>query len=719
MLTTDLLVAKTKGKRVLPGYLPTGGDEARPHLTAARRAIEIYQAHIGQRRAQLDEALHDWIAGRPEFKLYRGFAKLLEDGSTFSGLPSEEAMDLRRRVFEAAARARAAGSFDRTAVLSEVAADLEKETDRIEQGLYGDLGANEILEEVSEDGAARVLQRAGFTAVLEPLLEAIVGDLRPLLAMLLGTVGVILLIACANVANLFLVKVEERSHELAIRGAMGAPRGRLVRDLVAESLALAATAGLLGLGFAAGALVLARRFGPQDLPRLEEVALGPREIAFTLFVSLLAGLLFGALPALKATTGSLLGALREGTRSTTVGRERHVLRNVLVTAQVALGLVLLIGSGLLVRTLLHLRQVDPGFDPESALAFTITLPEAEYPEPERRAQLVERALEGIEALPGVVSAGVAGYLPLSGRNSGSGYEIEGQPTGPDELPNLLMRTVTSPGFHETLRTPLLEGRLLSWDDSRQRLGNVVVGKSMARHFWPNESALGRRLRNGGGEAPWNTIVGVVDDIHYSALDEEPRFMIYQPMLGLEGTGEDFQGRASFVVRSQTEPTALLAAVRSELWSLDPNLPITEVRTLEEMVRDSRAQVSFTVLVLLLASGLALVLAVVGLYGVIAYIVGRRTHEIGLRVALGAQRSDVVRLVLGTGLVITLAGIGIGMALAVATSRLIQSQLFEVQALDPVTYALVPLALFFVALLASLLPAIRAARIEPAVALRDD
>jgi putative ABC transport system permease protein len=572
------------------------------------------------------------------------------------------------------------------------------------------------------DRTAVVLERAELRARVEPLLESMVGPVRPVLAVLLATVGIILLIACANVANLFLVRVEERGQELALRGALGATRGRLLGELIGESLAIATAAGGLGLALAGWLVPLVRRWGPEDVPRLQEVAVGREVTLFALALALASGLAFGLLPALRGAGRSLLAGLRDQTRNATASRERHRLRDALVATQVALGVVLLVGSGLVARSLLQLRQVDPGFDPPGALTFRISLPEASYPAGEDRARFVDLALERIRALPGVESAGAASVLPLSGLGDGSGFRLEDFASADDEPPPVFMRTRASAGYLETLGVELVEGRLLTEDDSRQRTGNLVISRSIAEHYWPGRSALGKRMRTGrADEVPWWTVVGVVGDLRHERLDEDPRFMVHVPLLspGAPEVRDDARGAFSFVVRASVEPTSLVAPLRAALRELDRDVPITQVRTLEQIVARSRAQIGFTVLLLLIASGLALVLATVGLYGVVSYLVARRGHEIAVRVALGAQRFGVVGMVLRSALLVAGVGVVAGLGLAAWSTRWLDTLLYGIGRFDPATFVAVPLLLLAVAAAASAIPAHRAAGIDPARALHDD
>ncbi len=586
-----------------------------------------------------------------------------------------------------------------------------------------------------DERAAPVLENAGFRAKVQPLLESQVGSLRQVLFLLLASVGVILLIACANGANLLLVRVEERGHELGLRSALGATRSRMVRGLLGESILLAGLAGVLGVGLAAATLGLIRAFGPADVPRLESVGLDGRVLGFAALLTLAAGIGFGVLPAVRGTTERLLVGVRQAARSGTASRSRQRTRAALVVTQVALGLELLVGAGLLVRSLLALRDVHPGFDARSALAFSTYLPEGEYPNGESRVRLSEQATLRVSALPGVERVGVASHLPLTGENSGSGYQIEDHPQEENAPPPIFMHRYISAGWLEAMGVRLLEGRLFTAEDQRDRSGGVIISRSLAERYWPGGSALGKRIRPGRGETlPWNTVIGVIEDIKIASLDErDPADQVHLPLLAplslppAEGAAasaaaeppNDIEGRLVFVVRTRTEPNALVPALRAELAALDADLPMVQVMTLEKLVRNSRARVSFTVVVLLIASALALTLAVIGLYGVISFVVAKRTREIGLRLALGAQRADVVRQVLRGGVLMALAGIALGLLLAFGTTRFIEGQLYGITKYDLPTFVVVPSALFMVALLASWIPAVRAARVQPIEALRQE
>ncbi|MEM1203430.1 MAG: ABC transporter permease [Acidobacteriota bacterium] len=566
------------------------------------------------------------------------------------------------------------------------------------------------------------LRKAQLTAQVRPLRDAVVGDIENVLWILLATVGFVLLIACANVANLFLARAEGRQREIAVRTALGATRGELVRGVLAESMTLAALAGVVGLGLSAAAVRLLVRFGPPGLPRLHEVTLGPEVVAFTATVALVAGLLFGIAPALRTRFRELSGVLKDGGRSATAGRGRHRTRRLLVSAQVALALVLLVGAVLMARSYQRLVEVDAGFDSENALAFQISLPSADYPDDASAARFHERLLERLEALPGIEAAAVGSSLPLSGTGAGSGHSLEGRPNDESTLPVVFRVERITPGYVGAMGLRLLQGRDLEPADAEGRKGSVLVSRALAEHYWPGESPLGKRLmpsRNDDRiEDPWYYVVGVVDDVRSETLTESPPETVYYPVLA-KVENDWVVGRAGVVVRGDGDLSALVPAMRSAVWDLDPDLPVANPMPVEDMVRRARARPAFTLTLLLVAAGVALLLGSVGTYGVVSYLVAQRTSELGIRVALGARVVDVVGLVMTEGLRILAAGVAVGFVGALVATRWLEAVLFEVDPLDPFTFAAVPFALAAVTLLACFAPAWRAARVDPARSLRSD
>ncbi|HEV2856531.1 MAG TPA: ABC transporter permease [Thermoanaerobaculia bacterium] len=570
-----------------------------------------------------------------------------------------------------------------------------------------------------------MIESARLAVLVHPLRDDVVGDVQRILWVLLGSVGCILLIACANVANLLLVRAEGKQREVAVRTALGARRADVLRLFLGESVALSLVGALLGLALAAAGVRLLVSLRPQGIPRLDEIGVDGAVLAFTLGVGLLAGFLCGALAALRYGAPDLVPALKEGGRGGTAGRGRHFARQVLVVIQMALALVLLVGSGLMVKSFWHLRGVDPGFDPRGVLTVRLNLPEAEYKDAFATARFVQQLLEKVRAVPEVVSAGTVNNLPLGGGNSNSGYAFEDFPLKPDEVPPILGTRFASPGYFEAMGIPVIEGRIFERLDPAKRSEEVVVSEALARRFWPGRSALGKRLQPGFGKGKnWYTIVGVVGSVRDDGLDEKPHESIYFPVLRQRSNDEENGSDPEWVPRSfclvvkgRVDPASLTARVRQAVWSIDPNLPLAQVHPLQEVVSLSMARTSFTMLLLVIAAAVALLLGTVGIYGVISYVVTQRTREIGVRMALGAARRDISRMVLREGAVITLVGIGIGLAGALALTRLMLALLYDVSPTDPATFAAVPVLLAAVALFASWMPARRAAAVEPLEAIR--
>ncbi|MEE8522460.1 MAG: ABC transporter permease [Thermoanaerobaculia bacterium] len=569
-----------------------------------------------------------------------------------------------------------------------------------------------------ENITAGMIEKAGLATIVRPLREDVVGDVGQVLWILLGSVGFILLIACANVANLFLVRAEGRQQELAVRNALGATRFDVARSFLAESTVLSLAGGVLGLGLAAAGVRGLVALAP-DLPRLEEITVDGSVLLSTLAISLFAGLLFGAMPALRQMPDPG-AALKEGGRSAMVGHGRLRARNALVVAQIALALILLVGSGLMVRSFAALRRVDPGFDAAGVLTLRVALPDAEYATAEERAAFFETALERIRALPGVQSAAAVSRLPLTPGGSNSAQSFEDFPLEPDEVPPILAIRWASTDYFETLGIPVVSGRAFERDDHKRLRRHVVVSAALAERFWPGQSALGKRLRWGLSNADWSSIVGVVGDVRDDGLEEEPLATVYYPILTppRDDTDETSAPHSvSFAIRTSTAPKALADGVRRTIWDLDAHLPVANVRTLAAIIADARARTTFTMLLLSIAAGVALLLGAVGLYGVISYLVSQRTRELGVRMALGADRWTVSRMILRHGLGLAGVGIGIGLAGAVAAMPLLKASLYGVSPSDPTTLAAVSTLLLVIALVASLLPARRAAAVDPLEALR--
>jgi putative ABC transport system permease protein len=558
-----------------------------------------------------------------------------------------------------------------------------------------------------------------FAVAVAPLRDELVGDVERALWVLLGSVVCILLIACANVANLFLVRAEGKQREIAVRTALGSTPARNAWIFLRESLALSLAGGLLGLALAAAGLRLLISYQPAGLPRLAEVGINGRALLFAFLLSVFAGLLCGGLAALRSSAPALAPSLREGGRGGTAGRKRHRVRNVLVATQVALALVLLVDSGLMLKSFIRLSEVHPGLDPQGVLSAQIDLPPAEYRDTGSIFSFVDRLLTAVREQPGVVDAGVVFPLPFSGMDSSSDYWVEDFSLSPGEVPPRLANRFATPGTFTTLGVPLVSGRLFGSLDPLQPSSEVVVSQALADRFWPGQSAIGKRLTaDDPRKGHWYTIVGVVGNVRDQGLDKKPVEAVYFPML--RRTDLDWvPGSFSLVVRGRgrLDPAGLSGPLREAVRSIDPNLPLSGIEPLGTVVERSMQRTSFTMFLLVLAAAIALFLGAVGLYGVISYVVSQRTREIGIRMALGASRGRISGMILREGLAITLLGIAVGIAGAVALTRLLRALLFGVEPLDLGTFVAVPVLLALVALCASWLPARCAAATEPLEAIR--
>jgi putative ABC transport system permease protein len=565
--------------------------------------------------------------------------------------------------------------------------------------------------------AARLAQEypatnAGWDVKVVPLHERVVGDVRPALWILMGVVGFLLLISCANVANLQLARAAARRQEIAVRTALGAGRGRIVRQFLTESVLLALGGGALGLLLAMWGVELLVALSPGNIPRLDEVGLDARVLAFTCGVSLATGVVFGLLPALSASKADLGESLKEGgSRGATTGRGTRRLRSSLVVAEVAIAVVLLAGAGLMIRSFIRVQGVDPGFRPDRILALDLSLPRAKYQGEAQIAAFYEQLTARAAALPGVERAALVDALPLEGGNVLS-FVIEGRPELPPEKVQDAKFNTATPDYFDLMGIGHVRGERMS---ERHREGAPDVGlinETMARKFWPNEDPVGKRINTGNPASnPWITVIGVVRDTRSSGLEKEPYPQVYLPAL-------QFRQRAmTFVARTSADPAGVVPAVRRELAALDKELPLYNVRTMEQVLADSISRRRFQMILTAAFAGVGLLLAAVGIYGVISYSVAQRTHELGVRVALGARAGDILRLVVGQGLGLALAGVGVGLALALGLTRVLASMLYGVSATDPLTFAFVALALLGVALLACLVPARRATKVDPMIALR--
>ena len=567
----------------------------------------------------------------------------------------------------------------------------------------------------------KVFENAHIGPGLTPLKQDIVGDIRETLWVLMGTIGVVLLIACANVANLLLVRVEGRQQELATRAALGAGWRRIARELLHESLLLGLMGGVLGLGVAYGALKLLLAIGPETLPRLRDITIDPAVLGFTLLASLLSGLFFGAIPILKYSGPHLVTAIRSATRTSSHSRERHRARSVLVVAQVALALVLLVASGLMIRTFQTLRNVQPGFTrPGEVQMLRVSIPESVQADAERVARTYNEILEKVAAIPGVESAAMVSSAPLEGFNSNDPVGAEDKTYDPGKIPPIRRFKFISPDYFRTVGTPLVAGRDITWTEVFDDRHVVVISDNMAREMWgSSQAALGKRIRVANIDH-WREIVGVVGDVYDDGVHEPASTIVYWPMMVSKFWGnERFVARSlTYVVRSErTSTDAFLAQVRQAVWSVNGSLPLALVRTLQDVYDRSMARTTFALVMLAIAGGMALLLGLIGIYGVISYAVSQRTREIGIRMALGVDHKEVKRMFVRHGLVLAGIGIVIGVGVAAGVTRLMASLLFHVSPLDGLTYVAVSLVLATAAVLASYLPARRAAGLDPVEALR--
>ena len=549
---------------------------------------------------------------------------------------------------------------------------------------------------------------------LEAALLALVGDIRPALLILLGAVGCVLLIACANVANLLLARAMARHKEMAIRSALGASRLRVVRQLLTESMLLSLAGGALGLLLAVWWSDLLVSLGKDDIPRAMQVGLDWRVVAFTFVVSLLTGAIFGLVPALHSSNTQLTETLKEGGRGSVEGARRNRARGVLVVAELAIAVVLLVGSGLLIQSLWRLRQVSPGFTPQNVLTFSVALPEVRYPT-EKQSQFFHDLVMHIRTLPGVQSASAGLPLPLSGDRFSISFQIDGRPVARKDESSADFFVVDSGYFH-AMEIPLLKGRDFTDHDQHKSPQVVIVTDTFARQFFPNEEVIGKHIQPGistfeGEKSGMREIVGVVGDVKNRSLSTvvQPAYYVPQAQVPFN--------QLTVVVKTVSDPHSIVTAVVKEVSSLDKDLPMFSVETLDEYLAASIAAPRFNTTLLSIFAAVALILTIVGLYGVMSYSVAQRTNEIGIRMALGAQTRDVLRLIVAQGFKLIFLGLAIGLVGAFAVTRVISSLLFGVTTKDPLTFAAVAVLLAFVALLACYIPARRAARVDPMEALR--
>jgi putative ABC transport system permease protein len=550
-------------------------------------------------------------------------------------------------------------------------------------------------------------------AYVVSITDEIIGGIRPTLLMIFGAVIFVLLVACANVANLLLARATVRFREITIRSAIGAARSQLVRQLLTESLVLALLGGGLGLLLAIWGTGLVESAGSKINPMFHDIHVDMRCLAFTFGISIITGLIFGLAPALQVSRPNLAEALKESGRGSGPSASRNRLRSVLVIAEIAMTLVLLVCAGLLIRTVMRLRNVDTGFNAQKILAMNIGLPGIKYPKPENQISFYKQVTERIAALPGVKAVGTTSVLPLSDNFDGRGLLVEDHPKPRGEEITVDLY-IASSGYLQAMEIPLVKGRVITEQDTAGSAMIALINSTMAAQLWPNEDPLGKRISFSGTEnkpRPWRTVVGVVSDVSQYGLDKKPPMQIYVPHAQFP------TGFSSIVVKTNGEPTAMIAAVRREIQAVDKDQAVSNVTTLEQLMGDSILIRRFFMILLVVFAVLALTLASVGIYGVMSYVASQRTHEIGIRMALGAQASDVLKLIIGNGMVLALIGVTAGLAGSFALTRLMAGLLFGVTATDAFTFVTVSVGLIAVALLACYIPARRATKVNPLVALR--
>jgi putative ABC transport system permease protein len=602
-------------------------------------------------------------------------------------------------------------------------AELAAVGDNFNYGVLGRLKPDVTLAQANADLTAiahRILEtypvefRSDITlsAIALPLAEQVVGQARTPLLLLLGAVAFVLLIACINVTNLLLNRATDRQREIAVRLALGASRARLLRQLLAESMLLTLTGAATGLVLAHWIIQALLALMPAEIPRVHAVGLNLAVLGFTVGLAVLTGLVFGIVPALASSRTNVNTTLKEGGRSSMEGRPHHRVREVLVVAELAIAMVLLVGAGLLLRSFQHVLETDPGFQPEHVLTASLSLPESQYPNKTQVQNFYRQLIGRLQQLPGTQMAGTSTDLPLrAGWNHI--FTPEGYQPPPGANLNFSNHSVIFGQYLQTMGVPLLRGRYFTEADKQNSTPVLLVSESLAKRYWPNQDAIGKRLKWGPPESkdPWLTVVGIVGDVKQGALEVETTPHTYEPFL------QNTSGSVNVAIRASGDPAGLASALRAAVWALDPQLAVAQVRTMDQVITESTTSRRFNLFLLAGFAFLALVLSAIGIYGVIAYSVVRRMHEIGIRMALGASGRDVMRLVIGRGLLLLGIGIVIGIGGALALTRSLAIFLYDIRPADPLTFAGVIVILSSVALLASYIPARRATRVDPMIALR--
>ncbi len=600
---------------------------------------------------------------------------------------------------------------------------------RLKDGVRGDqailnlqtLVGRALDEFIKSDNYRAFLKDGRYRPVVRDLKEDLIGDVREPLWILLGTVGMVLLVACGNVANLCLIRAEARQREIAVRLALGGNRRALIRTLLVEAMLLSAVGCALGVGIASLAVPALLRLAPASIPRLDQVHVDVTVLLFAMAAAFVSALVFGIVPAIRYTRVNVLAALRHGGRGSTADPIHHRGRNVLVIAQTAMALVLLVGSGLMARSFAKLMSTELGFDSTNVLTFRVGIPRPKYPKSDDVARFGQRLVERLTEIASVESAGAVSELPMTSP-SGTAFNFGGHPTEAGHLPPIVQYQFVSPGYFKTMRIPLARGRDFDSSDLRTGVRTVIISQATADQYFPGEDALGKQLRQANGDAnsqqPWSTVVGIVKPIRQNGLRQPLRPAIYFPMQAANDGDGNLPRAFSFVVRGPNVD-GQATAVREAVWSIDPELPVAAIQKMDEIVQRSVVEFSFTMLTLALAAGIALMLGAIGLYGVLSYAVSLRTREIGVRLALGAPAAHVMRSVVVNGAIISGLGMIVGLAGAVALTRLLRGLLYETAPLDVTTFVAMPVLLFIVALVASYLPARKAASVSPLEAMRGE
>jgi putative ABC transport system permease protein len=551
-------------------------------------------------------------------------------------------------------------------------------------------------------------------AVVVPLHEQLVGDIKPALLILLGAVGFVLLIACANVANLLLARAAARQKEIALRLALGASRSRLTRQFLTESVLLALFGAGLGLLLALAGIRVLKTFIPVSIAQVDAITIDGTVLFFTLLIALVTGIAFGLVPAVQGSRFNLNDTLKEGGRDSSGGGKGNRIRSLLVIGEVAVSFVLLIGAGLLINSFLHLRNLDPGFRSDHLLTMKVNLSDVKYPDRERRAAFFDEVMRRVNQLPGVHSAAVAGNLPLTYNGDSMSISVEGVPDPPpDQQPDVIYRAI-GPGYFSTMGIPMVRGRDFTAQDNGDSKDVVIISEKTAQQFWPGQDPIGKRLKPGlsTSSSPWREVIGIVKDVRQNDFVASPKRQMYFTYRQLKNTAAN-----ALVVRTNIEPMSLATPVRNAIWSVDKDQTVANIDTMDHIVAQAVARQRFSMLLLGLFAALALLLASIGIYGVMSYSVAQRTREIGIRIALGARRIDVLQMTVKQALKLVGMGMIIGLVAAFLLTRVMATLLYGISATDPVTFISISVVLLAVAILASYVPALRATRVDPMTALR--